>query len=78
MQKNVLLIWKYKRRVNQDMKFASMCGFTKLFVGTGCDTLEQAQKEDDTCPDYYLPTLSQLFSAYNDPQYQRIVNNKDS
>ncbi|XP_011635554.1 pyridoxal phosphate phosphatase-like isoform X1 [Pogonomyrmex barbatus] len=52
--------------IDQDMKFASMCGFTKLFVGTGCDTLEQAQKEDDTCPDYYLPTLSQLFYAYND------------
>lgn len=50
------------------MKFASMCGFIKLFVGSGCDTLEQAQKEDDTCPDYYLPTLGQLFSAYNDPQ----------
>ncbi|KYQ60484.1 4-nitrophenylphosphatase [Trachymyrmex zeteki] len=48
--------------VNQDMKFASMCGFIKLFVGTGCDTLEQAQKEDDTCPDYYLPSLGQLFS----------------
>lgn len=44
------------------MKFASMCGFIKLFVGTGCDTLEQAQKEDDTCPDYYLPSLGQLFS----------------
>ncbi|XP_071576995.1 uncharacterized protein [Temnothorax nylanderi] len=53
---------------NQDMKFASMCGFIKLFVGTGYDTLEQAQKEDDTCPDYYLPNLNQLFSAYNDPQ----------
>jgi len=54
--------------VDQDMKFATMCGFIKLFVGTGCDTLEQAQKEDDTCPDYYLPTLGQLFSVYNDPQ----------
>ncbi|XP_018349222.1 PREDICTED: 4-nitrophenylphosphatase-like [Trachymyrmex septentrionalis] len=47
---------------NQDMKFASMCGFIKLFVGTGCDTLEQAQKEDDTCPDYYISSLGQLFS----------------
>ncbi|XP_011064977.1 PREDICTED: 4-nitrophenylphosphatase-like isoform X3 [Acromyrmex echinatior] len=48
--------------VNQDMKFASMCGFIKLFVGTGCDTLEQAQKEDDGCPDYYISNLGQLFS----------------
>jgi hypothetical protein len=47
------------------MKFASMCGFIKLFVGTGCDTLEATQKEEDTCPDYYLPTLGQLFSTYN-------------
>jgi len=53
--------------VHQDMKFASMCGCIKLFVGTGLDTLEKAQKEEDTCPDYYLPSLSQLFSAYNDP-----------
>lgn len=78
LQKNILLIQKYQRRINQDMKFASMCGFIKLFVGSGCDTLEQAQKEDDTCPDYYLPTLGQLFSAYNDPQCQHTVNNKDS
>lgn len=64
--------------INQDMKFASMCGCIKLFVGTGCDTLEQAQKEDDTCPDYYLPSLGQLFSVYNDPQCQRTVNHKNS
>ncbi|KYM83336.1 Protein kinase C-binding protein NELL1 [Atta colombica] len=48
--------------INQDMKFASMCGFIKLLVGTGCDTLEQAQKEDDTYPDYYISSLGQLFS----------------
>nr|XP_012219466.1 PREDICTED: phosphoglycolate phosphatase 1B, chloroplastic-like [Linepithema humile] len=50
---------------DQDMKFASMCGFIKLFVGTGSDTLEKTQEEEDTCPDYYLPALSQLFSAYD-------------
>ncbi|XP_011864984.1 PREDICTED: LOW QUALITY PROTEIN: 4-nitrophenylphosphatase-like [Vollenhovia emeryi] len=49
--------------IKQDMKFASMCGCIKLFVETGCDTLEEAQKEDDSCPDYYLPSLGQLFSA---------------
>jgi farnesyl diphosphate phosphatase len=53
--------------ISQDLKFASMCGFIKLFVGTGFNTLEQAQKDDDTCPDYYLPSLAQLFSADNDP-----------
>lgn len=59
------------------MKFASMCGCIKLFVGTGLDTLEKAQKEDDTCPDYYLPSLSQLFSAY-DAQCQCTVKHKDN
>ncbi|XP_012534791.1 4-nitrophenylphosphatase isoform X2 [Monomorium pharaonis] len=49
----------------QDMKFASMYGCIKLLVGTGINTLEESQKEDDTCPDYYLPSLSQLFSANN-------------
>ncbi|XP_012219465.1 chronophin-like [Linepithema humile] len=53
---------------DQDMKFASMCGFMKLFIGSGCNTLEETQKEEDTCPDYYLPTLGQLFSAYTSPQ----------
>jgi len=76
LQKNILLI--RKRRVHQDMKFASMCGFIKLFVSTGCDTLEQAQKEDDTYPDYYLPSLGQLFSVYNDSQRQHTANHKDS
>jgi len=78
LQKNILSIRKYKRRIHQDMKFASMCGFIKLFVSTGCDTLEQAQKEDDTNPDYYLPSLGQLFSVYNDSQRQHTANHKDS
>lgn len=50
------------------MQFASMCGFTKLFVDTGVDTLEEAQKQEDSCPDYYLPALGQLFSAVEDLQ----------
>lgn len=50
------------------MQFASMCGFTKLFVSTGVDTLEKAQKQEDSCPDYYLPTLGQLFAAVEDLQ----------
>jgi len=57
------------------MKFASMCGFIKLFVGTGSDTLEETLKEDDTYPDYYLPSLGQLFSS--DSQCQ-LINQKES
>lgn len=60
------------------MKQASICGSIKLFVGSGHDTLEQAQKTADTHPDYYLPCLSQLFSTYKDPQCQRTVNQKDN
>lgn len=47
------------------MKFAFMCGFTKLLVGSGLDSLEKVQEEDDAYPDYYLPNLNQLFAAYN-------------
>ncbi|RLU24289.1 hypothetical protein DMN91_002377 [Ooceraea biroi] len=49
-----------------DMKFAFMCGFMKLLVGTGLNSLKEAQEEDDACPDYYLSNLNQLFAAYKD------------
>lgn len=62
---------------NQDMKFASMCGFIKLFVGSGCDTLEKTQEEEDTYPDYYLPSLGELFSAHTNPQCQHTVSDKN-
>lgn len=65
-KENALLIRTYKLRVNQDMRFASMCGFKKLLVGTGSDSLEEAQKDIDGYPDYYLPALSQLFSTHKD------------
>jgi hypothetical protein len=68
LQKN-LLNRKYKCRAKQDMKFASMCGCIKLLVGTGYDALENTQEDDDTCPDYYLPKLGQLFSVCSDAQY---------
>lgn len=76
LRKIILLIQKnmYICRARQDMKFASISGFTKLLVGTGCDTLEETQKEEDTCPDYYLPSLGQLFSAYTSPQCQPTVS----
>ncbi|KAL6432095.1 hypothetical protein ACFW04_006665 [Cataglyphis niger] len=64
--------------VDQDMRFASMCGFKKLLVGTGSDSLETAQKDIDTYPDYYIPALSQLFSTYKDSQLLHYVNHKDN
>lgn len=64
--------------VHQDMRFASMCGFKKLFVGTGNDSLEKAQKESDTYPDYYIPALSQLFSAHKDLKLLRTVSDENT
>ncbi|XP_029165657.1 4-nitrophenylphosphatase-like [Nylanderia fulva] len=64
--------------INQDMRFASICGFKKLLVGTGGDSLEKAQKEIDTYPDYYLPALSQLFSTHKNLQFLRTINQEDN
>jgi len=46
------------------MNFASMCGFIKLFVGTGVDSLENAQKKKSVQPDYYISNLNQLFAVH--------------
>jgi ribonucleotide monophosphatase NagD (HAD superfamily) len=48
------------------MNFALMCGFIKLLVGTGIDTLENAQKKGNIQPDYYISSLNQLFTAYKE------------
>ncbi|XP_014488715.1 PREDICTED: 4-nitrophenylphosphatase-like [Dinoponera quadriceps] len=58
----------------QDMKFASLCGFMKLFVESGCDNLEEALKEEDTCPDYHISSLGQLFSTFKETEKQRTTN----
>lgn len=56
--------------INYDMKFATMCGFTKLFVGTGIDNLEDAERNEETRPDFYISSLGLLHpiidSLYND------------
>ncbi|EFN82965.1 4-nitrophenylphosphatase [Harpegnathos saltator] len=61
--------------IQQDMKFASICGFTKLFVETGNDTLEDVQ-EEDTRPDYYISSLGQLFTAFKETQKQHTTNHE--
>lgn len=60
------------------MKFASMCGFTKLFVGTGRNTLEEAQREHDACPDYYLPSLGQLRLADTNSERQNVADKENN
>ncbi|KAF7392666.1 hypothetical protein HZH66_008499 [Vespula vulgaris] len=52
--------------VNYDMKFGALCGFQKFFVSTGCDSFEESQKNEDTCPEYYLPNFGQLLSILDD------------
>lgn len=64
--------------IDQDMKFASMCGFTKLFVGTGRNTLEEAQREHDACPDYYLPSLGQLRLADTNSERQNVADKENN
>lgn len=52
--------------VNQDMKFGAMCGFQKFFVGSGSDTIKEAQKMEETRPEYYLPDFGQLIHILNE------------
>lgn len=43
------------------MTFGNLCGFRKLWVGSGIDTPESSSPKDDSqIPDYYLPRLSHL------------------
>ncbi|KOC65304.1 Phosphoglycolate phosphatase [Habropoda laboriosa] len=46
--------------MNYDMKFGTMCGFRKLFVGTGVDNVEDAEQTEETRPDFYIPSLGLL------------------
>ncbi|XP_078051501.1 chronophin-like [Augochlora pura] len=46
--------------VNTDMAFAARCGFQKLFVEGGIDTLEKALQSDLSRPDYYALRLAHL------------------
>lgn len=43
------------------MKFAHMCGFKKMFVDTGIETIKNAIKNEETCPHFYLPSLGMLY-----------------
>ncbi|XP_066585405.1 glycerol-3-phosphate phosphatase-like [Prorops nasuta] len=46
----------------QDMKFAEMCGYKKLFVQSGLNTLKAAQSTKETYPDYYASSLGNLLT----------------
>lgn len=47
--------------IKTDMKFAHMCGFKKMFVDTGIETIKNAIKNEETCPHFYLPSLGMLY-----------------
>lgn len=51
----------------QDMGFAGLCGFKKLFVSSGITPLEDALKADQTPPDLYIPSLGGLL-----PMFERL------
>ncbi|XP_076294767.1 uncharacterized protein LOC143215982 [Lasioglossum baleicum] len=46
--------------IKTDMMFASKCGFQKLLVETGLDTIETASHDCQTRPDYYISNLGLL------------------
>ncbi|KAI4495553.1 hypothetical protein M0802_008565 [Mischocyttarus mexicanus] len=52
--------------INQDMKFAAMCKFQKLFVSTGIDNFDDTQKLICTLPEYYISNLGKMLSILND------------
>ncbi|KAK0077797.1 hypothetical protein PV325_003441 [Microctonus aethiopoides] len=50
--------------LSTDMKFAELCGFTKLWVGSGVDDINTLYRASIT-PDYYLPNLGLMPSLRN-------------
>ncbi|XP_015185470.1 PREDICTED: 4-nitrophenylphosphatase-like [Polistes dominula] len=48
--------------INQDMKFAALCDFQKLFVSSGIDSFEDSQKLLQELPEYYVPNLGQMLN----------------
>ncbi|XP_012261605.2 glycerol-3-phosphate phosphatase-like [Athalia rosae] len=57
--------------ITQDAKFASLCGFKKMFVTSGVATLEDALKEEEARPDIWIPSLGDflpLFEGLNSGQ----------
>ncbi|XP_034938089.1 uncharacterized protein [Chelonus insularis] len=48
--------------LNVDMKFADLCGFSKLWVGSGVDgsDVSRFRHSCEFVPDYYLPDLSKM------------------
>ncbi|XP_014616634.1 PREDICTED: 4-nitrophenylphosphatase-like [Polistes canadensis] len=51
--------------INQDMKFATMCDFQKLFVSSGVDSFADSQNLIQELPEYYIPNLANLLSILN-------------
>lgn len=54
-----------------------MCGFKKMFVDTGVDTIEEAEKDKNTRPDYYIPSLGFLHPII-DSLHNNSTNENDS
>lgn len=46
--------------ITTDMMFASNCGFQKLFVETGLDTIDKASQNYQSQPDYYISNFALL------------------
>lgn len=60
MDTKILLVLRF--RYDTDMMFAQQCGFQKLLVGSGADSIDNPPKDLNVQVDYYLPALADLAS----------------
>ncbi|OAD53226.1 Phosphoglycolate phosphatase [Eufriesea mexicana] len=63
--------------INHDMEFGALCGFQKMFVDTGIDTIQEAEKDKKTRPDFYIPSL-ELLHPIIDSLHNNSTNENDS
>ncbi|XP_076761429.1 uncharacterized protein LOC143429638 [Xylocopa sonorina] len=49
--------------LNSDIKFGKLCGFQTLLVGSGVNSIEDAEQSKEYRPDFYIPTLRLLSSS---------------
>ncbi|XP_057318673.1 uncharacterized protein LOC130663453 [Microplitis mediator] len=50
-----------------DIKFADLCGFLKLWVSSGVDSVEALKNNCEVIPDYYLPNLGIMRTLNQEP-----------
>ncbi|XP_046742252.1 glycerol-3-phosphate phosphatase-like [Diprion similis] len=62
--------------IQQDMGFAKLCGFKKLFVSSGVTSLEEVLKEEHLCPELYIPSIGGLLPLLKNLPPENAVSNR--